>query len=255
MGKIVIKDNSTDSSEAKVETKSEKPKKAKSSVTPGSELVVAPARAVAVVNKKKTSGAKAAGTGKKKTVKVEGAEETGAKAEKKDNKKPETKKKATKSLSGMVIDSTVKPTGSKVKVDAEADGYAVDEAQVGKDVKVKKEGEAGTPRFSKPKSALIGAGVALLVAIIGFVGIWFFSRKPVEKCVVRFEPNGGTQVNAQSLVCGTLAQKPEEPTKDGFDFKGWAFEGMMFDFENDERHDAECVVGGASGYGSGASFV
>lgn len=265
MGKIVIKDNSANAadaetpaetkvsvgmkSETKTEAKPEKAKKskAKSSITPGSELVVAPMRAVAVVNRKKPVGANAAGAGKKKAVRGEGV-----------SKGPDAKtavragenngsgsKKSKKSVSGIVIDSTVVAAGSKMKVDAQVDGYAMDDTKAGKDIKLdqdktkakddktKKTG-TGKPRFSKPKSALIGVGVALVVAIIGFVAIWFFSRKPAEMCVVQFEPNGGSQVNAQSIVCGTLAQEPEAPTKDGFDFKGWGYEGLPFDFEKDK---------------------
>lgn len=259
MGKIIVKEESVnDLADDNLKNMAEK--KSKSTVKPGSELVLAPSRAVAVAASPKT-GTKKAGTklnakggksGNKTTKTTDGVTkksnikvvDLGGDASDEENSAAKASKTAktgvksgAKSVSGMVIDSTVKPN-SKIKtdkIDAEADGYALDEAKLA-DEKKKDDVDdefVGEPRFTKGKSALIGVAVALIVALVGFVGIWFFTREPVESCIVRFEPNGGSYVNSTEMICGNKVAKPEDPTKDGFDFQGWVYDGAPFDFAND----------------------
>lgn len=259
MGKIIVKEESVnDLADDNLKNMAEK--KSKSTVKPGSELVLAPSRAVAVAASPKT-GTKKAGaklnakggkSGNKTTKTTDGVTkksnikvvDLGGDASDEENSAAKASKTAktgvksgAKSVSGMVIDSTVKPN-SKIKadkIDAEADGYALDEAKLA-DEKKKDDVDdefVGEPRFTKGKSALIGVAVALIVALVGFVGIWFFTREPVESCIVRFEPNGGSYVNSTEMICGNKVAKPEDPTKDGFDFQGWVYDGAPFDFAND----------------------
>ena len=87
------------------------------------------------------------------------------------------------------------------------------------------------PRFSRAKSMLIGVGVALIVAIVGFAGIAIFGGGK-NKCTVHFDANGGTQVEGTEFVCGRKVVQPEDPEKDGFTFAGWMLEGELFDFSS-----------------------
>ena len=47
---------------------------------------------------------------------------------------------------------------------------------------------------------------------------------------VTFDSNGGSAVTAQSIEAGQKAPKPTDPTKDGYDFKGWTLSGSAYDF-------------------------
>ena len=53
---------------------------------------------------------------------------------------------------------------------------------------------------------------------------------PVTYYTVTFDSNGGSAVTAQSIEAGQKATKPADPTKDGFDFKGWTLNGSAYDF-------------------------
>ena len=53
---------------------------------------------------------------------------------------------------------------------------------------------------------------------------------PVTYYTVTFDSNGGSAVTAQSIEAGQKATKPANPTKDGYDFKGWTLNGSAYDF-------------------------
>lgn len=58
-----------------------------------------------------------------------------------------------------------------------------------------------------------------------------------EKYSVRFESNGGTAVETQSVEAGKMAVRPAEPEKDGYVFGAWCTDPEcteFFDFENTE---------------------
>ena len=48
--------------------------------------------------------------------------------------------------------------------------------------------------------------------------------------VVTFDSDGGSEVESQEVEDGETAEKPEDPTKEGFTFKGWQLDGEDFDF-------------------------
>ena len=48
--------------------------------------------------------------------------------------------------------------------------------------------------------------------------------------IVTFDSNGGSAVTAQNIEAGQKATKPADPTKDGYDFKGWTLNGSAYDF-------------------------
>ena len=53
---------------------------------------------------------------------------------------------------------------------------------------------------------------------------------PVTYYTVTFDSAGGSAVTAQSIEAGQKATKPADPTKDGYDFKGWTLNGSAYDF-------------------------
>ena len=55
-------------------------------------------------------------------------------------------------------------------------------------------------------------------------------------CTVQFSPNGGTAVPEQQVFFGEKIQKPEDPSRDGYQFVGWYSDIHLqnpWDFEND----------------------
>ena len=47
---------------------------------------------------------------------------------------------------------------------------------------------------------------------------------------VTFNSNGGSAVSSQTIVEGSKASKPSDPTKSGYNFKGWLLNGKTYDF-------------------------
>ncbi len=54
---------------------------------------------------------------------------------------------------------------------------------------------------------------------------------------VTFETNGGTSVNAQTVVEGESALVPTTPIKTGYTFKAWQFNGSNYDFSSSVTQD------------------
>ena len=55
--------------------------------------------------------------------------------------------------------------------------------------------------------------------------------KPVEeKYTVSFDSNGGSSKNNQIVVAGNKANKPANPTKNGYTFVEWQLDGKTYDF-------------------------
>ena len=79
--------------------------------------------------------------------------------------------------------------------------------------------------------------IAIIVAVISMVlvvsSIIFFLNKPKENNItynVIFDSNGGTEVQNQTINQGELIQKPEDPTKEGYIFVEWTYQGLTYDF-------------------------
>ena len=51
-------------------------------------------------------------------------------------------------------------------------------------------------------------------------------------CYVRFNTNGGTQIDDIKINCGEIIPKPNNPIKQGFVFENWYFNDEIFNFEN-----------------------
>lgn len=56
------------------------------------------------------------------------------------------------------------------------------------------------------------------------------------ECIVRFESNGGSEIEEQKVLFGETVVKPEDPTRDGYIFDGWYRDidkSKSWDFDND----------------------
>lgn len=53
---------------------------------------------------------------------------------------------------------------------------------------------------------------------------------PVTTFTVSFRTNGGTAVEQQTIVEGGTAEKPADPTREGYEFTGWLLDGQPYDF-------------------------
>lgn len=131
-----------------------------------------------------------------------------------------------RSVSGMVV--------TPVQTTSRAVSQNVAEAEVKSESKE-------DAKFSKFKSALVGVGVALVVAVVGFAGIALFGNNK-KMCTVHFESNGGSKVSGTEIVCGRTVKQPDDPTKDGFSFEGWILEGDPFDFTTGIYKNATLVA-------------
>ena len=65
---------------------------------------------------------------------------------------------------------------------------------------------------------------------ITLVATWEQQQVQPTVYTVTFDSNGGSAVTAQSIEAGQKATKPADPTKDGYDFKGWTLNGSAYDF-------------------------
>ena len=48
---------------------------------------------------------------------------------------------------------------------------------------------------------------------------------------ITFDSNGGSQVDKQTVNDGDLIEKPEDPTRSGYIFKGWYYNDTLYDFD------------------------
>lgn len=133
----------------------------------------------------------------------------------------------SKSMSGMIGGAARRPSSM-----TRANATRLNSANLRKDAgSTNSDSKNENPRFTKFKSALIGIGVAAVVAIVGFAAIGIFGNHK-NMCTVLFESNGGSKVAGTEIVCGRTVSRPDDPTKEGFSFEGWTFEGGEFDFAN-----------------------
>ncbi len=65
---------------------------------------------------------------------------------------------------------------------------------------------------------------------------------PVTYYTVTFDSAGGSAVTAQTIEAGQKATKPADPTKSGYDFKGWTLNGSAYDFNTAVNGDITLVA-------------
>ena len=110
-------------------------------------------------------------------------------------------------LNTETINGNIKIDGGNLEISAIAGGTNIDDSKITINSKVK---------FLKGTS-LKDNGKILL-------------NEAKNYYTVTFDSNGGSAVTAQSIEAGQKATKPADPTKDGYDFKGWTLNGSAYDF-------------------------
>ena len=58
-----------------------------------------------------------------------------------------------------------------------------------------------------------------------------------EKFIVTFDSNGGTVVEAQMVEEGDVVTRPDDPTREGYDFEGW-----YLDLDDEDEYDFDTKV-------------
>ena len=77
---------------------------------------------------------------------------------------------------------------------------------------------------------------------ITLVATWEQQQVVPTTYTVTFDSNGGSAVTAQTIEAGQKATKPADPTKAGYDFKGWTLNGSAYDFNTAVNGDITLVA-------------
>lgn len=88
-------------------------------------------------------------------------------------------------------------------------------------------------------------GISIILAIfVAGIGTGMFvynnSSKSIQndnKCLIQFDTNGGSKVEAQDIKCGSTIKKPNNPTKEGFEFDNWLYNDKIFNFNSKVSDD------------------
>ena len=57
-----------------------------------------------------------------------------------------------------------------------------------------------------------------------------WKRNEVKKYTVTFDTADGTSIDPQTIKDGGKVSKPDDPTREGYEFKGWTLNGVDYDF-------------------------
>lgn len=74
--------------------------------------------------------------------------------------------------------------------------------------------------------------ITIILMLLGIVLFTSFKSKDAAMCLIQFESNGGSEVVAQDIECGSYLNRPDNPVKQGFSFEGWYYNDIGFDFKN-----------------------
>ena len=80
----------------------------------------------------------------------------------------------------------------------------------------------------KSSKAIIGIMIASLVAFVGII-LFVIPQKNVTYKVI-FDTDGGSIVESQKVKKNEIVKKPNDPSKEGYIFKEWTYEGKTYDF-------------------------
>ena len=63
-----------------------------------------------------------------------------------------------------------------------------------------------------------------------------------DKCTISFDSNGGSALNDLIVDKNTKANKPADPTRDGFEFVCWTLNGVEFNFDTNVQQSIKLVA-------------
>jgi len=81
---------------------------------------------------------------------------------------------------------------------------------------------------------IVGSIIAVITAII--IVLLIGNKKPITYDI-SFETNGGSLVESQVVNEGEQVKKPVDPTKDGYMFVEWTYQGRTYDFSLEVTSD------------------
>lgn len=90
--------------------------------------------------------------------------------------------------------------------------------------------------MDKKKMIIIATTVIATIAAIVLVFIMGNNKKTITYSI-KFETDGGSVVMSQTVAKGEKASKPVDPTKDGYVFKEWLYQGKNYDFSSSVTTD------------------
>ena len=64
-----------------------------------------------------------------------------------------------------------------------------------------------------------------------------WKRNEVKKYTVTFDTANGTSIDPQTIKDGGKVSKPDDPTREGYEFKGWTLNGVDYDFTTPVKAD------------------
>ena len=70
-----------------------------------------------------------------------------------------------------------------------------------------------------------------VISNLNLIAKWAEIKEDVVEFVVKFETDGGTTISNKIVEKGNKVEKPSDPAKDGYIFKGWTLNGEIYDFE------------------------
>lgn len=83
--------------------------------------------------------------------------------------------------------------------------------------------------MSKNKKLIIIA-ISILLVIMVVCGVLLFSKEQSTFYELKFDSNGGTLVEKKTIKSGEKIKVPENPTREGYEFIEWQYQGESFDF-------------------------
>ena len=83
------------------------------------------------------------------------------------------------------------------------------------------------------KKKIVGAVVGLFVLLV--FAILMLSQG--DSFEVTFDSAGGSKIEVQKVSEGKRAKRPNDPTKDGYEFVLWELDGVRYDFDEKVTED------------------
>ena len=79
--------------------------------------------------------------------------------------------------------------------------------------------------------------IAALIACTLIFGASCTLLDSANYCKVSFNTNGGNRIKSQKVKIGETVEKPDDPTRDGYEFDAWHYGKNMFDFSTPITED------------------
>ncbi|MBR5319324.1 MAG: InlB B-repeat-containing protein [Peptococcaceae bacterium] len=92
------------------------------------------------------------------------------------------------------------------------------------------------------KHDLAGGVLDRINTSLNFITIKYTVPDATASYTVSFDSNGGSDVTVQTIEAGQKATKPANPTREGYDFKGWTLDGVDYDFGSAVTGNIELVA-------------